>query len=310
MLVPLIDRSRVTAIMVVALGLILAIVLPLAYVFCGAVAGFVTLRKGLSQGVVAAGGGLFVLGVIVASMGFPPGDGLLLPGCFLAASVMVAWSLEQTRSLSVAVWAATAVTVVGLLAFWLSIESPEAFWRGVFDELIQAANQSDRSDLAQQLETMSARLQWRGVTGQVFAIYFLMLITGLFWARSWQARLVNPSGFQQEFRLLKLGRPLALMSAMAFMGAAAAGLDMALSVAAVLLYVWLIPAFSLIHWLVARYELGRGWIWAAYVLCAMTLIGNNTLFLLFPLAGMLNEYVDFRRPPNGGRGGENPPQDE
>ncbi|MFK7956693.1 MAG: hypothetical protein AB8B96_11390 [Lysobacterales bacterium] len=310
MLVPLIDRSQAAAILTLALSLVLALVMPLAYILCGAVAGFVTLRKGVSQGGIAVVGGLFGLGVVTASMGYPPGTGLMMPGCLLAASVVVAWSLDQTRSLAVAVWTATAVTLVGLLMFWVSLESPEAFWRGLFDEVVQATAQSGQSDLSQQLETMSAGMQWRGVTGLFFGSLFLMLITGLFWARSWQARLVNPQGFQQEFRLLKLGRALALMSALAFMGAAAAGLDLALSVAAVLLYVWLIPAFSLIHWLVARYQLGRGWIWAAYIICALTWIGSSTMFLLFPLAGMLNEYLDFRQPPGAGKPGEKPPQNE
>ncbi len=309
MLVTLIDRSRITAALMVALGLVLALIVPLAYVLSGAVAAFVTLRRGKTDGLVVAFGGLAILGLLTAAMGYPPGTGVLLPGMFLAASVVVAWALEQSRSLALSMWVATALALLALLVFWLSLDSPQAFWQGLFDQVVQAAAESGQQELAAQLAQMSGGLQWRGVTGQFFGSLFLLLVLGLFWGRSWQARLVNPGGFSQEFSQLRLGRVLALVSALAFMGAAAAGLDFALSVAAVMLYVWLVPAFSLIHWLVRRYQLGRPWIWTAYLLCIMTWIGSNSLFLLFPLAGMLNEYLDVRRLPGAsddGGGGQKP----
>ncbi|MEM1091571.1 MAG: hypothetical protein AAF552_13580 [Pseudomonadota bacterium] len=304
MLAPLIDRSRVSAILTLALGLVVAALLPLGLVLAGAVAAFVALRKGITEGLLVSAGGLILLAVMTAAAGYPPGNGMLLPAAFLGAALVSAWTLDTGRSLTLSVWTMAALALLALLLFWLAVESPEQFWRALFDEVVQAAAESGQSDLAAQLGAMAEALQWRGVTGQFFGSLFLLLTLSLFWGRSWQARLVNPEGFRQEFQALTLGKPLALGSAAAFMLAAALGLDLPLSIAAVLLYVWLVPAFALIHWLVARAGLGTAWLWAAYVLCVLTWGGNNTLFLLFPLAAMLNEYLDFRRRGSSEAGGE------
>lgn len=304
MLAPLIDRSRVSAVLTLALGLVVAALLPLGLILSGAVAAFVTLRRGATDGVVVCLAGLALLAVMTAAAGYPPGSGLLLPTAFLVAAVISAWALDRGRSLTLALWVMAALALAALLVFWLAVDSPEQFWRGLFDDVVQAAAQSGQAELAAQLAAMAEALQWRGVTGQFFGSLFLMLALSLFWGRSWQARLVNPEGFRQEFRALSLGKPLALGSAAMFMLAAALGNDLALSVAAVLLYVWLVPAFALIHWLVARSRLGTGWLWAAYLLCVLTWGGNNMLFLLFPLAAMLNEYLDFRRRGPTGTGGD------
>ncbi len=301
---PLIDRSRLSAILMLALGLVVAALLPLGLVLAGAVAAFVTLRKGLAEGLVVTATGLILLAVMTAAAGYAPGNGMLLPTAFLAAALASAWTLDQSRSLTLAVLTMAGLALLALLLFWLAVDSPEQFWRALFDEVVQAAAESGQSDLAAQLGQMAEALQWRGVTGQFFGSLFLLLTLSLFWGRSWQAKLVNPEGFRQEFQALSLGRPLALGSAAAFMLAAALGQDLPLSIAAVLLYVWLVPAFALIHWLVARAGLGAAWLWAAYLLCALTWGGNNMLFLLFPLAAMLNEYLDFRRRGPRGAGGE------
>ncbi|MEM9533427.1 MAG: hypothetical protein AAGA23_21070 [Pseudomonadota bacterium] len=293
MLASLIDRSRVTSALLVSLG----IGIPMGLVLSGAVVSLATLRRGATDGVVVAIGGLAVFVALTAFAGFAPGSGALTPAAFMAASIVIAVGLRNTRSLAFAVWMAVAATLTWLLAFWLSVTSPAEYWRGLFEQLIRSFSETGQVEFAAQLKALSEKIAWRGVTGQVFGTLFVLLALALFWGRSWHARLANPGGFQAEFHELELGRLGALTAAALFMAAAATGHELVLSAAAIMLYVWLVPAFALIHWQVKRRELGSGWLWAAYLVCVFSLGGNNMIFLAFPLVGMLNEFLSFRRGP-------------
>lgn len=290
MLAQIVDRNRLSAAFFVAAGLLV----PLGVVFSAGVTSLVTLRRGWVDGLTV---GLLGFGVIAGLLAFagPTLDwGVLIQGALLVAVVAMAQLLRQMQALAAALWLALAFCLSGVLIYWMVADDPVGYWQRAFGQLLDqfAARGGNLSDSER---AMLDSLQWRGVTGHVFGCCFLMVSAGLFIGRGWQAKLVNPGGFRQEFHWLRLGRGLALGSAAVFMASGILQQDLLLNLAAVLIYVWMIAGFSVIHGLVGVLELGSGWLWLVYGLTVLTWAGASPLFLVVPLAGLVNEFVDLRR---------------
>lgn len=108
--------------------------------------------------------------------------------------------------------------------------------------------------------------------------------------RSWQAKLYNPGGFQQEFHRLRLSRQsclllLAMMLALSYLNV----------IAVEALLIGLVPfsvaGLALVHGSVAKRKLGKGWLITFYVVSF--LLGPSLMFLLVFLA-VLDAWIDIR----------------
>ena len=113
----------------------------------------------------------------------------------------------------------------------------------------------------------------------------------LFLARSWQAGLVNPGGFQKEFHELALGRNAALLCLLIIVLSMFMGSQVSIAIAVVVIFAFFIQGLAVAHALVKQRGMHRFWLHGIYVLMLLP----HTLLLLAAL-GLADNMFSLRRP--------------
>ena len=112
----------------------------------------------------------------------------------------------------------------------------------------------------------------------------------LFLARSWQAGLFNPGGFQKEFHALSLGRNAALVCVLVIVLSVVQNGQLAGAVAFVVIFAFFIQGLAVSHSLVKQRGMHRFWLYGIYVL----LFIPHTMLLLAAL-GLADNMFRLRR---------------
>ena len=133
------------------------------------------------------------------------------------------------------------------------------------------------------------------MTGLVIALTLLGILISLYLGRWWQSLLYNPGGFGREFRELRLGRRMALATAVLVVAALLAGkvagsLGVELLILAVTIY--MIQGLAVAHALVASRGASVGWLVGLYFL---VLFASPHAMLAVGIAGYADSWLDFRK---------------
>lgn len=297
------SKGRWQAVTVAAVtALLTPLLLPLS-LLSGGVVSLITLKVGALQGLQLIG--LAMLAVLAVSLFLPPplsGGALALTVLMLiwlpvwALAVNLRRSADQGRS----VLLASLLGVMVVLVFHLGTDSPAEWWQGFALEYF--APVSEQLSPAERLQFEENITQTAGIMTGISAMGLsLSLLLSLMLGRWWQATLVNPGGFGEEFRALRIGRKptlIILLVVVAAMLSGAMGLGQDLLM--VLMLPFLLQGMSLVHALVKKSGANRGWLVAMYVL----LVFAGPIALLLAVAGALDNWFDFRAyaDPRGGAG--------
>ena len=134
---------------------------------------------------------------------------------------------------------------------------------------------------------------WRGAS--ILAILAICIAgsatVSLLLARSWQAKLFNPGGFQQEYHGLNFGRGAAILLLVAGLAAMLTQSLLMTGVLAMLIAVFLLQGVAIAHNLVKLRSMGMGWLVGMYTLCFLL---PQTSVLLSGV-GVVDPWVDFRK---------------
>lgn len=212
---------------------------------------------------------------------------LWLP-CWMAAAV-----LQQTNRLGQAMKAATLFGVSLLLLVFGVYGNPAAWW---VEQLQQVEATLAEAGIAfpgladiELLTQVSALM-----TGVVLASLVIGVLASLLLARWWQSVLVHPGAFRDEFYELRLSQVSGLITLGIMLVARFTDGDVSefgAQLAMIMLVPYLLVGLAVIHALLQRNGLGRGWLVAVYVLLAI--IPQATLLLA--AGGLLDTWIDFRR---------------
>jgi len=269
--------------------------LPLIWA-SGAVIAFVLLRRGPGHaiyGVVAALALMLLLSVLSRGNLFQL---VAVVVQFWLPSLLVAYVLRQSVSLSVAVLAGAAIGLFTLLFQYVAFGDPAIFWERVLNEQIDAsvAASDGAADpkLQAQIEAFRSSV---GVMAKLAAPMsaIMMLITGVtavFLARAWQARLFNPGGFQAEFHRLWLGKKVAIgvlvLTGLSMVWPASLLTNVVIVVMAVMMF----QGIAVVHCLVKIRGMSSGWIVGLYLLLMLP----HTSALVGAM-GIADNWLNFRR---------------
>ncbi len=261
----------------------IAAAIPLMYWLSAAVLALVVLRHGLGRGIaLALWPALPAAGWAIAAG--DPSALLSLPAALLMALVLrssIQWPLTL---------------FVGALFYWVLAWVTPTLMPGLYAFLLEfsaALMQAMQDAGSLQVEAEAALLR-EAFESLVLASFagglFVMSVLSLFLARSWQSRLFNPGGWQQEFHSLRLQpKHLVVIAALLVL---ASVLKVELSAAIVLLLVVLMTlGFAMMHGLVAKKGLGLNWLIALYVVIIALM---PTSLLLMALLALLDTLVNFR----------------
>jgi len=302
-LAALVMKGRGQAVMAATVFMILALIVTPLGLFSAAVVGLVTLRHGLREGALVALLSVLALGAL----------GALLFGQPLALAVtgLLAWLplmalaevLRASRSLRLVVELAVVLGLLMVAAQYLVLEDVTGHWQAILGEYAgqvldpAVVSEAERKAMVEQIAPWMA--------GGVAAAWFMQLVLSLFLARGWQALLYNPGGFAAEFRELRLGRWLLVLTPLLLLvGATGEKPGILAQGALVGMAAFFIQGVAAAHGLVARLQGGSLWLIGFYF---MLVIGMPASFTLVSAFGFADGLVNFRarvRPRGPGAGDE------
>lgn len=288
-------RGRAQAILVAVITWVMGLIMPPLNMITGSIVGLVTLRKGAVEGLIV----LTVIAMLISGVAFmsKAGSHLALPllgsiGLILLPVWFLAAVLRTTISLAFTVTVAALLGCLGVIAVYLMLGDPAAWWYNQLNDFLGAALQRSgmisQNQLDQGLKTMAGVM-----TGFVMSALILSSLFSLFIARWFQSLLYNPHGFRQEVYELRLGNLLAVVSIIVI--AASIFLSgsirlFALDLLIVLGTVYLLQGTALIHAVLNALGKSKGWLVALYII--LFIIPHAVL--LVAALGLLDRWMNFR----------------
>jgi hypothetical protein len=285
-------RGPNQATLAVVLFALLSLFLPLVGLLSSSSVALVALRQGMAQSgrvVVAAAAVLCLAGMALTGALWAP----LLYGALMWLPVWaVALLLRSTRQIGWALEFAALLGLLGVSAIYATVADPSAMWaerfRALLIPLAQRAGSAETGQIEQLGDWFSAYL-----TGIVAAGSVSSVIVSLILARWWQASLFNPGGFAHEFTQMRLHKGthyLGLICVLlAFTGSAAAS-EYFWNMSIVLVVLFVVLGFSIVHRLFASKANKRFWLAGLYVLAMLV---PQTL-LPVALLGITDAWVNWR----------------
>jgi len=255
--------------------------IPLLFWIGAAVVGLVILRLGISQGLNV---GLWALLPALGWSWFgqdPTALAVLLQVMLMASLLRTTLSWEK------------ALLGGSFLAIVTGLMLP-VIYPGLLDDLVQAGvsfYHQYNADVAQTLGDELEQVIRDTMNASMAGTYLVTGVGMTMLARSWQAGLYNPGGFQTEFHALKLSPAIAVVCAVTMVIGPVLGLN-----AMLLAWVAGTPLFlaslALVHGIVGLKKLSGQWLVLFYI--ALVLLGPSLMILLVVLA-FVDSWLDIRR---------------
>ena len=259
---------------------VLATAIPLLFWIGAAVIGLVILRLGISQGLNI---GLWALLPALGWAWFGPDPtvlAVLLQVMVMASVLRVATSWEK------------ALLAGSLLAIITGLMLP-LLYPALMENLVQAGVQFYEQYYAELAKSLGDDLETairQTMNASMAGIYLLVGVGMTMLARSWQAKLYNPGGFQQEFRSLRLSPTIAVICVVIMVAGRLEAMNpMLLGWAGGLPLV--LAGLGLVHGYVARKSMNGQWLVLFYL--ALLFLGPIVMYLLLVLA-FVDSWLDIR----------------
>ncbi len=241
-----------------------------------AILALTTLRQGPREGST-------LLAWLMLPTGFLAYSGEQLPLLCSLGAFAAATTLRATVSWP---WALTAISLVALLEGIALLTVGKPYLMALVQLFGQVIEQLNQQLTGPQKLSPPDAMQMAGMMSSLSAV---AITASLLLARSWQATLFNPGGFGEEFRALRLPRPLAAALLAAAVACLAAG-------PGITEWMWLpalpllVAGLGLIHGLAVQRKLGPGWMFAFYG----GLVFLPLLRELLVLVAALDSWLDLR----------------
>jgi len=285
-------RGRLQSIAISSLFAMLSLIIPPLSYISGAVVALVTLRRGISEGVVI---------VIAATMALAVISQITMGNVLMAVvyAIMVwlpVWVLAIVlrRSISLPITLSVAALICGLavLGFHGAVGDTVLWWQGILDKILGESLQQPGLDVAEMQLVREKAPQF--MTGLMASTFFISMILSLFLARFWQAALYNPGGFKSEFQSFRVDKVIAILGAILMIwallaqvpGTLASDLSIVISVYASIAGIALVH-----HWIVATNS-NKSWLILMYLLLVFF---TPQILVLLAIIGFADAWMNIRR---------------
>jgi hypothetical protein len=199
--------------------------------------------------------------------------------------------LQATRSLTLTLQLAFIGAVLAVTGFFIVAGNPVEFWRGLLLEVIEVWQQLGMNDQANMLQT-----EIDVISGQmtivaaltIWSVYVANCVLG-YWLYRQQPAVGHPYG---RFRNLNFGRVIALVTALASVGAYISGALWLQNIAFIMFAMFWLQGLAIVHW-----SHGQGFMPVFGVIAVYVLMPFLNVILLMGLAvtGYIDAWFGFRR---------------
>lgn len=258
----------------------ISMLIPMMFWFSAAVVALVTLRKGFQQGAV-----VFFWTVLPAMVWLlsvqDPGALIVLALSFLMANV-----LRITTS-----WQATLVSgaLISLILGWISpyimpglIEVLMSLADEFFKELAKQSDQEYNGEMQEGFQSLM-------IAGFASSFYGIAL-GSVCMARSWQARLFNPGGWQEEFYQIRIQPRLLFVVLSLIVITPALSLNTAV-VVFIAIIMLIFSGIAMIHGLIAKKKMTVQWLIGFYF---SVFVLFPTVLILVAIIAVVDSFIDIR----------------
>lgn len=249
---------------------VLAFIFPPSTLFSGAALALVTLRLGVTHGlVILCGSTLTMLIISLLALG-QMWTGLAYSVSQWLPLMVFALILRSTVSLSVTLQIAIALGLLAVLGVHLTIPDATQYWLQLLDQylrptMIQAQIPATTIDSAFE---KAAQL----MTGAFISSMLLSLALNLMLARWWQSLLYNPGGFRDEFINLRLGITAAVIALALFLAALFTEIHLLTELAMVSVALFFLQGVAIVHNVSGRTKNPIIWLVGFYVVLILALM--------------------------------------
>lgn len=203
-------KGRLQAVLMATTFALLSLLFPPITVLSCCVVSLVTLRKGVSEGLMV----LLLAATLGAVFGFFLVDNFLFVLGYGLLSWLPVWLISivlyVTRNLARAIEMAVLLGVVSVIGFYLLISDPALFWGETLTNLIAPMlSEGNKPEISSEQLTLSVQQLAHYMTGMVAAGYISGVLLSVILARWCQAMLSSSEGFKQEFLALKTNKRVA-----------------------------------------------------------------------------------------------------
>lgn len=285
-------KGRAQAIGLTTLFFTLCLLIPPLSILALALVALVGLRLGARPGLETATGASLILGLasLVLLGSATPGFAMLI---LWVPLLVLALFLRYSQSLALTLELALVLALVIPLLEWLLLGKDTAHWQ----QLLQPLQQQLESSGALSKEEASSFVLSLGhwLPALITVGFFLQQVLALFVARSWQAKLFNPGGFQQEFHRLRVSNWTTWIATALLI--ASLVMDMTQwsfgrSLIALLVVLFLLQGLAVFHALMAKVSSGQLWLIGIYALLLLALPYTG---IMLAVTGFMDAWRDFRR---------------
>lgn len=257
----------------------------------GVVVVLLVLHKGArSAAIEIAGAGalMLVVGVIAKVPLLSVIVGALaiwIPAMFLATVLRVTRSLTLTLQISVL------LAVAAMLAFFVLVGDPNEFWREVLVSIVELWRELGLTDQAAVLDTnMESIVEQMTMAATVtsWSVHVASCVLG------YKLFRVLPDGTDQygRFQDLNFGRVIALLMALASIGAYLSGAAWLQNIAFVLFAIFWMQGLAIVHWLHGNGLMPLFGVVAVYILAPFLSV---VLMVGLAVTGYIDAWFGFRR---------------
>ena len=285
-------RGRMQAVVVATVLAVLALLVTPLGLISAAVIALTFLRQGLKEGGLVLGSALLAI-TGLGGLLFQMPVGTLLVGVLLwGPAAALGAIMGRTASLRLAIEAAAVLAALVVLAQYVLMADPAAFWADALNEFLRERMDQEMLATADLDEFIGLMAGW--MAGGMAAVWFLGSVVSLLLARYWSSLIDRPGAFGEEFRQLRFGRWLLLLVPVLLLaGVILTGGEPSLvgHLYLVGMMVFLVQGISVAHGLVAEFSGSPAWLGGLYLLLILVAPQGVTMVAL---VGYTDGWLDFR----------------
>lgn len=279
------------AVLGLASSLALTLLMPLVQIISGAIIAFLVLYQGPTKSMLQGMVAVAIVSAIALITGGSAGAALIGGLVTWTPVFLLAALLRQWRSVNLALQVSVIVALLGMLAFFVVVPDPIAFWKSVLSAFSLVFSEAGLHEQADVLLTQQDVIAPQMTLIFVFTSWSMIVCMTLLGNALYQ-KLPGSSPNYGQFRDLNFGRVLAIVMAVTSLAAMASSAVWIQNVSFLMFSVFWLQGLAIAHWLRAE---GRMPGFALVLVYVLLPILNFLVVVGLAVAGYADAWFAFRR---------------